>query len=295
MFKQVVGSNITKAIPQKMSLITIFFKLGFNLITHKIQLSMKTTVCQLPDHPGHFEKAWNRLAGHVQNKESELVLLPEMPFFPWVAQSKKGDPEVWKRAVEAHDRWLERLTDLAPAVVLGSRPVIHKGVHLNEGFIAEPDGTYTAAHHKYYLPQEKWFWEASWYERGEEDFSVHRAGKADTGFLICTELWVMSRAVDYGKQGVHLIATPRATERATAEKWLTGGRVCSISAGAYHISSNRCGPDQTETFEFGGKGWIAGPDGQILGITTDESPFFTADLNPAAAEKAKETYPRYIF
>ncbi len=256
---------------------------------------MKTTVCQLPDDPKEFKEAWKRLAGHVQKERSELVLLPEMPFYPWVAQSKKGNPETWKKAVEAHDRWQERFTDLAPATVLGSRPVIRNGRHFNEGFIAGPDGSYTATHHKYYLPQEKWFWEASWYQRGVDNFSLHKAGEAKAGFLICTEQWVMNRAVEYGKQGVHLIATPRATELATAGKWLAGGRVCAISAGAWHISSNRSGPDQTGSFEFGGKGWIAGPDGQVLGVTTTENPFITKILDLSEAEKAKKTYPRYVF
>jgi len=256
---------------------------------------MRTTVCQLPDNPDELEKAWNRLVEHVQNEESELLLLPEMPFFPWFAQSKQGNPEIWLRAVEAHEHWLERLGDVAPAVILGSQPVIRDDRNLNEGFIVDPDGTYTATHHKYYLPQEKWFWEASWYEQGEDNFSINQAGEAEIGFLICTEMWVMSRAVDYGQRGGNLIATPRATELATAEKWLTGGRVCAISAGAYHISSNRTGPDRTGTFEFGGKGWITDPDGKVLGVTSDESPFFTADLNLNAADNAKKTYPRYVF
>lgn len=256
---------------------------------------MKTTVCQLPDDSDELENAWNRLVNHVQSEESELVLLPEMPFHPWVAQSKKGNPEVWRRAVERHERWQGRLDELAPAVVLGSRPVIRRDTNLNEGFIEEPDGTYTAAHHKYYLPQEQWFWEASWYKPGKDDFTVYQSGPAEIGFLICTEMWVMNRAVDYGQKGANIIATPRATELATAEKWLTGGRVCAISAGAYHISSNRSGDDQTGAFEFGGQGWIVDPDGEILGLTDDNSPFFTADLNLAAADRAKETYPRYVF
>jgi len=256
---------------------------------------MKTTVCQLPDDTDELKEAWKRLAEHVQNETSEMVLLPEMPFHRWIAQSKKGNPEVWRRAVEKHDRWHERLSDLSPAVVLGSRPVIRRDINLNEGFIEEPEGPYRSAHHKHYLPQEKWFWEASWYEPGKDDFTVYQAGEAEIGFLICTEMWVMERAVDYGQKGANLIATPRATELKTAEKWLTGGRVCAINAGAYHISSNRYGPDQTGSFEFGGQGWIADPDGKVLGVTSDESPFFTADLNLAAADKAKETYPRYVF
>jgi predicted amidohydrolase len=42
----------------------------------------KVTICELNDHPKQFEKDWEKLVEHVQNKQSDLVLLPEMTFFP---------------------------------------------------------------------------------------------------------------------------------------------------------------------------------------------------------------------
>jgi len=49
----------------------------------------------------------------------------------------------------------------------------------------------------------------------------------------------MERARAYGKVGVHLIVNPRATERSTLDKWLTGGRAAAVIAGAFCLSSNR--------------------------------------------------------
>lgn len=69
---------------------------------------MKITVCQLPDDPNDLEESWNRLAEHVQNVNSELVLLPEMPIYPWVAQS------LWDSYTDYKEKMFE-VTDTAHA------------------------------------------------------------------------------------------------------------------------------------------------------------------------------------
>ena len=45
---------------------------------------------------------------------------------------------------------------------------------------------------------------------------------------------------------------------------------------------------------MGGQGWIVGPDGEILGITSREQPFVTVEIDPQKADRAKKTYPRYV-
>lgn len=261
---------------------------------HSFEL-MKVTVCELPDATNELENDWRRLVEHLRQAESDLVLLPEMPFYPWFAQASDDSEQEWQKAVEAHDLWQKRLEELTPARVMGSRPVTINGQRLNEGFVWSSTDGYTPVHHKYYLPDEKWFWEGSWYEQGADHFELCQVQDAEAGFLICTELWAMDRARDYGKKGAHLVVTPRATELATADKWLTGGRVAAISAGAFHLSSNRSGTDKTGEFQFGGQGWISDPDGRVLGKTTSEDPFITKEIDLAIAEKAKTTYPRYVF
>ena len=59
------------------------------------------------------------------------------------------------------------------------------------------------------------------------------AGGIRVGLMICTDMWAMNHAIDYGKAAVQLIATPRSTGRPTVEKWLTGGRVVAIVSGAH--------------------------------------------------------------
>jgi len=253
---------------------------------------MKVTVCELNNEPNNFARDWERLVAHVQTESSHLVLLPEMPFYPWFALTPIFDPTVWQAAVAAHDVWQARLRELAPALVLGSRPVNKGSRRLNEGFVWDQERGYRAAHVKYYLPDEEGFWEASWYSKGDGDFVPSQHGAVRIGFEICTELWFMERARLYGKEGVHLIATPRLTSKDTVDKWLAGGRATAVVSGAFSLSSN-CVSPAGQSPSFGGQGWIVGPDGDVLGLTSQERPFVTVEIDLNEAERAKKTYPRY--
>ena len=172
-------------------------------------------------------------------------------------------------------------------------PVNKKGKRNNDAFIWDSNFGFRFAHTKHYLPNEEGYWEASWYERGGGDFEPIQADKAMLGFVICTDIWFFQHSRAYGRKGVHLIACPRATPRTTLEKWLVGGRAAAVVSGAFVISSNKISHDNEEA-DLGGQGWIVGPNGKVLGLTTQEQSFLTLDLDLTKAEKAKETYPRYV-
>ena len=255
---------------------------------------MKVTVCEVSNQPARFEQDWTALCEHVKRAASELVLLPEMPFSPWLASSRKAEASRWLASVEAADRWMLRLKELGPATVLGTRPVARNNRRLNEGFSWNLTEGYRAVHCKAYLPDEQGFWEASWYDRGQKDFSIASCQQIKVGFLICTELWFNSHARDYAHQGVHLIACPRATPKASKDKWIAGGRTAAVVSGAYCLSSNFSG-SRAHGPEWGGAGWIIEPEeGEIMGQTSSAQPFLTLDIDLKVAENAKRTYPRYV-
>jgi N-carbamoylputrescine amidase len=256
-------------------------------------MTMKVTVCEFEDESEGMTRDWERLVAHVKAEASDVVLLPEMPFHPWIAGMRPFDPVVWQKALLAHDAWHKRFDELAPATILGTRPVNSGSQHLNQGFVWNRENGYRAAHFKHYLPEEEGFWEASWFQRGDGDFSPIDSGTLRIGFLICSELWFLERARTYGKAGVNLIVTPRTTERSSVDKWLAGGQTAAIVSGAFSLSSNRVN-QAGKSPEFGGQGWIIGPDGDVLGLTSRRNPFVTVEINLVEAELAKGTYPRYV-
>ena len=242
----------------------------------------------------HFAQDWEQLVVHIRSEKSQVVLLPEMPFSPWFATTPHFDFAAWQAAVQTHEQWLQRLPELAPAHVLSSRPVNRNGHRLNEGFLWQPDTGYHPTHEKYYLPNEEGVWEASWYRRGEGDFTPIESHAARIGMLICSELLALEQARTYGHQGTHLFVTPRMTQGATTEKWLVGGRAAEILAGAFSLSSNRVSTPGSPD-DFGGAGWVMGPDGEVLALTSRQQPFVTVEINLRRAEEAKQTYPRSLF
>lgn len=247
---------------------------------------MRVTVVQLPDDEREFDDAWPRLAAHTTSEGTELVVLNEVPFAAWFGSVPTFDAAVWRRAVEAHERWRTRLGELGADAVLYTAPT---GVdeRRNTAVLWTPDRV-DRLRDKVLLPDEDPVWEAHWYGAGRVAPTPVDVGGARVAALICSELWAHPWSADLGRAGVQIIATPRATGVESLPNWLAAGRVTAVAAGAYSVSSNRAGNG------FGGGGWVFGPDGAELARTSEREPFVTVDIDLAAADVAKTTYPRYV-
>ncbi len=258
------------------------------------ELGLRVTVCELANDHAQLEAQWEALAEHVQSQQSDLVLLPEMPFYRWLATSPTVVQDEWARSVAAHDRWMDRLDELGAATVLGTRPVQDDRERFNVGFAWTARDGELSIHKKHYLPDEEGFWEASWYSRGDGDFTPRSVHQITIGFAICTEMWFLQHAREYAKQRVQVLACPRATPAGTVEKWIVGGRVAAVVSGAYCLSSNFSG-HAGQLGRWAGTGWIIEPEeGRVLGTTSSDRPFLTLDIDLSVADAAKRTYPRYV-
>ncbi len=251
---------------------------------------MKATMTQL--NAAQLEAQWGKLIQHIQAHQSDLLLLPEMCFSPWFCTTPAADESRWQAAVESHDHWLARLPELGANIVIGTAPRNLKGKKYNIAYLWTPENNLRWIHRKTYLPNDEGYWEAAWYDRAPIDFRPVTVGGIRIGVMICTEIWFMHHARDYGRQGVHLLVNPRSTPCSTNAKWLAGGQSAAVIAGAYCLSSNHAG--QVDQVRLGGAGWISDPDGVVLAQTAADKPFVTLDLDLSLAEAAKNSYPRYV-
>lgn len=253
----------------------------------------RVTVCQLPDQPAAFAKQSEKLLEHTRRERTDVLLLPEMPAFPWLAHRPKFEQTRWDAAVEAHDRFVEALGPFAPASVLSARPITAGKRRYDQAFVWSKKEGYRAAHEKAFLPNEPGFYEARWFEANSLTFKPIDVSGLSVGFQICTEVMFNEWSRRYGKQGVHLIACPRTS--GNADRWEIALRMAAVASGSYAASSNRCLPrGEPSVATFGGEGWIVGPEGEVLAKTSNSRPFATAAIDTAKAEKAKKSYPRYI-
>ncbi|HVB73412.1 MAG TPA: carbon-nitrogen hydrolase family protein [Ktedonobacteraceae bacterium] len=248
---------------------------------------MKVTVCELPDDRKAFKPVWEEFVVYVRKQQSDLVLLPELPFSSWFARTPQFDTQVWQRAQAEHDVMMNSLSSLAPAIVLGTHLVIEEGLHLNRGFSWTPTEDYKGIHDKYYLPNEEDFYEHCWFDRNRRDFTLAHVQDMAIGFLICTEVMFNEWARHYGRQGANIIAVPRASVE--HERWVIAPRMAAIVSGAFVISSNR-----VDGRLFAGHGLVIDPNGEVLASTSRQAPFATFDIDLVESAQAKKTYPRDV-
>ncbi len=151
-------------------------------------MKMRVTVCELPDW-NFLEKRndpLNDLTQHVRDERSDLVVLPEMPAYPWFASIPRFSENVWREAVKAHDEFVSTLSSF-PAAVISTGPVQMGNQRLNQAFFWDRSA-YHPVRCKYYLPEEEGFYELTWFHRGDKSFRAFRIYSAVAGILICSEL-----------------------------------------------------------------------------------------------------------
>jgi len=253
---------------------------------------MRVGVGELDGDRDDLEAQWRALVAASAGAGIGLLVLPEMPFSPWLATTPEVEVDAWDLAVGAHERWCSRLGELDAEVVVTTRPILDGGVRFNEGIVWTRDAGIVGRRRKTFLPDEPGFHEASWYERGPVAFPPIPTSLGAVGLMICTELWFLEHARGLGAQGIRLLAVPRATPVGSIEKWEAGVRVAAVASGAVCLSTNRAGGRGQATFGSGSV--IADPDGLVLARSTPGTPLTLADIDLDAADRAKHTYPRYV-
>ena len=255
---------------------------------------MKVTVCQLSNDSKQFEKEWEELVSHCKRNKSELLLLPEMPFYPWIANQPTINNSKKIDAVQAHETWLERMEEIDNIIVAYTKPVIREENFYNTAFIWTKEAGHQKAHTKYFFPEEAGFYEETWFDREPQNFELIEINGLRIGFLLCTEIWFTQYTRKYGLEGMDFLLCPRATGKSSIDQWIRCGQTSSIIGGAYCLSSNRSGIGE-DNFNWGGVGWICQPmDGALLGVTSNDSPFLTVDVNLTKSKQAKNNYPIYV-
>ncbi len=256
---------------------------------------MKVTVVQLSNDQAQLEKEMRLLSEHVQSEKSEFVLLPEMTFAPWLANTQNADAGKWQAAMQLHAQWIDQLASLNMPPLVSTRPTVNgAGSRRNQAYLWDREQGAQPIHEKYYLPNEEGYWEASWYDMGDPHFDTARLGEVRIGVQICTEMWFFEHAREFAQKQVDLLCVPRVTPHGSVDKWLAGGQAAAVVSGAYHLSSNMYLPTSSEAADIGGLSWIVSPEGDILATTNPDQPFITIDIDIAASAQAKHNYPRYV-
>jgi N-carbamoylputrescine amidase len=253
---------------------------------------MRVTVCELPDGGAAFEPAWRELAQHVRAERSDIVLLPELPGYPWMADLPEFDAAIWREAVRGHETLIGRLPQLGARIVLGTRPAETARGRVNQSFAWTARRGVVPIHEKRYLPDEEGWYEARWFARGSGDFTPTPVDDVTVACLTCTDAMFSERARAQGRGGAQVIAVPRASGNRGPFEVAT--RMAALVSGCWVLTSNRVGQGGLlGKVGFVGQGWIVAPTAEIVCETGDQ-PFATAEIDLDQVAAAKLDYPRYV-
>jgi N-carbamoylputrescine amidase len=256
---------------------------------------MKVTICQLSDNEIEFAEDWKQLKVHLSQNNTNLLLLPEMPFCKWVASTKTVNEAAKLDSVQKHEKWMSAVKELNVKYVVYSKPVMDGDQYFNTAYVYRQGVGHQKIHTKAFFPEEPHFWEESWYNReAGTPFEILDLGDLKIGVLLCTEMWFTEYARKYGKQGIDLLLCPRATGEGSINHWTRCGQTLAVISGAYCLSSNKSGTGDND-FAWGGTSFIAEPmTGNLLGTTSDNEKFITCEIDLNKSREAKTDYPLYV-
>jgi N-carbamoylputrescine amidase len=235
-------------------------------------------------------EGWQRLAKSVADASPDLLVLNELPFGPWLPQSDAFDMASFERSVADHEAGIAALGELGAPALIGTRLALVDGVRVNQGFTWTREDGLRLLHTKQHIPFSPGYWESAWYEPlPGEPATVEIAGLR-VGVLICTEVMFNEHARHFGREGVQLIAVPRATPPITAHMFDVALQMAAVASGAYVASSNRSLSFTHESL-FEGRGRIVSPLGETVAQTSPFAPVAVHEVNLDFVAWKQSQYP----
>jgi len=153
-------------------------------------------------------------------------------------------------------------------------------------------GDLVATYCKLHIPEEPGFWETSHYAAGEAAAVPITVPGLDVpiGVQICSDINRPEGCHLLGAMGAEAILAPRATERATFERWSVVFRSNALTSAAYVLSVNRPAPERGVL--IGGPSIAVDPGGTILLQTLE--PIGVVTISREVIRQARIDYPGYL-
>jgi len=221
---------------------------------------------------------------------AELVVLPELPFDPWVPASREVRGQDAEEPDGPRHRMLWTAAERAELGVLGGAIVADNGVRRNRALLADADGEIVSQYDKLHVPCESGFWERDHYEPGLGLTPPCEVFGLSVGLQICSDMQRPQLVTALAAMGAEVLLAPRATPPGSFERWCTVLRANAIASACYVVSVNR--PRAEQRVEIGGPSVIIAPDGTVLVETVE--PLTLATVERESVVAARKDYPGYL-
>lgn len=159
------------------------------------------------------------------------------------------------------------------------------GLYHNTAVVIEKDGTIAGKYRKMHIPDDPAYYEKFYFTPGDLGFQPIQTSLGKLGVLVCWDQWYPEAARLMALAGADMLIYPTAigweSTDTQAEKirqrdaWTISQRGHAVANGLPIISVNRVGWEedpshQTNGIQFWGSSFVAGPQGEILQLLSDE-------------------------
>ena len=159
------------------------------------------------------------------------------------------------------------------------------GLYHNTAVVIEKDGTIAGKYRKMHIPDDPAYYEKFYFTPGDLGFQPIQTSLGKLGVLVCWDQWYPEAARLMALAGADMLIYPTAigweSTDTQAEKtrqrdaWTISQRGHAVANGLPVISVNRVGWEedpshQTNGIQFWGSSFVAGPQGEMLELLSDE-------------------------
>lgn len=181
------------------------------------------------------------------------------------------------------------------------------GLYHNTAVVFEKDGTIAGKYRKMHIPDDPGFYEKFYFTPGDLGFNPIPTSIGKLGVLVCWDQWYPEAARIMAMKGADLLIYPTAIgwnpddtkdeKNRQRDAWITIQRSHAVSNGLPVISANRCGYEEDPTchtagIDFWGSSFIAGPQGEILEMASENKPqLILTEINLKRSEEVRQWWP----
>lgn len=181
------------------------------------------------------------------------------------------------------------------------------GLYHNTAVVIEKDGTIAGKYRKMHIPDDPAYYEKFYFTPGDLGFRPIETSVGKLGVLVCWDQWFPEAARLMAMAGAEVLVYPTAigweSTDAQEEKqrqldaWVIVQRGHAVANGLPVIAVNRIGhePDpsgRTKGIQFWGNSFIAGPQGELLTVLSNDSEAITVvDLDKERTETVRRWWP----
>lgn len=181
------------------------------------------------------------------------------------------------------------------------------GLYHNTAVVFDSDGSVAGKYRKMHIPDDPGFYEKFYFTPGDLGFEPINTSLGRLGVLVCWDQWYPEAARIMAMRGAEMLIYPTAIgwnpddthdeKLRQRDAWITIQRSHAVANGIPVISVNRVGFEedpsgQTSGIDFWGSSFIAGPQGEILAMASDNSPEeIIANVDMLRSENVRQWWP----